>query len=182
MKRQFLVLLAAVSLGVASASAVVMQIPGFGQDIPKNGTGVSGGNGVSAADNFFRLQTVVGSLSGFPTPLSAGSVDISSNVATNLLGFEYAVLHYGTGNGGIQSSGGGVEIFFISGGESSFTFPAIGTGPNGLGAFSGGTLFNSNAVPGNIPAPGPSIPDSGSTLALLGAVFLGLAILRRKLA
>ena len=146
----------------------------------KNGTGVSGGNGASAADNFFRLQTVVGSLSGFPVPLAAGSVDISSNVVTNLLGFEYAVLHYGTGNGGIPASGGGVAIFSISGGESSFTFPANGTGPNGFGGFSGGTLFNSNAVPGNLPGPTPGVPDTGSTVAMLGAVLLVLGLLRRK--
>src|SRR5262245_26363672 len=142
--------------GISSAFGAVIQIPGLGQDMPKNGTGVAGGDGNSAADNFFRLQTVVNSLSGFPTPVLTGAVDIGSNVVAGnqLLGFEYAVLHYGTGNGGFQGSGGGVEVFSISGGQANFTFPANGTGPNGLGGFSGGTLFKSNAAPGNVDTPG----------------------------
>jgi hypothetical protein len=178
-------ILAAATLGASSAFATVVQIPGFGQDMPKNGTGVGGGNGASPDDNFARLQSVLSGLgSSYPTPLSAGSLNISSNVVSGnqLLGFEYAVLHYGVGNGGVQGSGGGVAIFYITGGEANFTFPANGTGPNGFGGFSGGTLFNSNATPGNLPGPGvPGVPDGGTTATLLGSALIGLFLLRRRL-
>jgi hypothetical protein len=180
--KSFLTLIAALGLGVNFASAITMQIPGAGQDMPKNGTGAGGGNGASAADNFARLLSVVSGNPGLPTPLSGGSVDISSNVITGnqLLGFEYAVLHYGVGSGGSQGSGGGVAIFYLTDGVGNFTFPASGTGQNGFGGFSGGTLFNSTATPGNVP--GVNVADGGSTIAMLGAALFLFGFLRRKAA
>ena len=178
--KSFLALIVALGFSANLASAITMQIPGVGQDIPKNGTGAGGGNGASAADNFARLVSVVGSNPGLPTPLSAGSVNIDSNVVTGnqLLGFEYAVLHYGVGSGGAQGTGGGVAIFYLADGVGNFTFPANGTGQNGFGGFSGGTLFNSTAIPGNVP--GVTVPDGGSTIAMLGGALFLFGFLRRK--
>jgi hypothetical protein len=180
--KSLLSIIAALGLGANVASAIAIQIPGVGQDMPKNGTGAGGGNGASAADNFARLVSLVSGNPGLPTPLSAGSVDITSNVVTGdqLLGFEYAVLHYGVGPGGAPGTGGGVAVFYLTDGIGNFTFPANGTGQNGFGGFSGGTLFNSNANPGNVPGPGVTIPDGGPTIAMLGAVLFLMAFLRRK--
>jgi hypothetical protein len=160
------------------ANAIPIEIPGPGQDIPKNGTGIAGGNANDDANNFFRLQTVVNAYNlanpGNPliTPQFSGVVDLTSPVVGpgGLVGFDYAVVHYGAGDGGTQGSGGGVEIFFLNG-ATSFSFPDFGSGPNGYGGFSSLTLYD---------AP-PSVPDSGTTLWLLGAVLSGLGLIRRKL-
>jgi hypothetical protein len=165
-----------------AASAIPIEVPGTGQDIPKNGTGPGGGNGNSPADDFFRLQNVISSFnlahpgSPLPTPISAagdfvGNGNANQFAGGGLSGFEYAVVHYGVGNGGSQGSGGGVEVFFLNG-ASSFTFPSNGTGQNGFGGFSSIVLFDS--VPG-------SVPDGGTTVLLLGAALSGLALLRRRL-
>ena len=87
-------------------------------------------------------------------------------------GFDYAVLHYGVGNGGKPGSGGGVELFYLNG-ESEFTFPFIGTGPNGFGEFSSLTLFKGDNRNG-------SVPDGGSTLMLLGTALGLIAAARRR--
>ena len=182
--KTFPLFLALAAFGLSTALAVPIQLPAPGQDMPKNGTGVGGGNGASAADNFARLQSVLNNLSGYPTPISTGSVNLTSNVITgdDLLGYEYAVLHYGVGNGGTQGSGGGVAIWYITGGIGNFTFPANGTGPNGFGGFSGGTLFNSNASPGNVPGAAPGVPDGGSTAVLAAIGLMAVAGLRRMFA
>ena len=88
-----------------------------------------------------------------------------------MTGFNYAVLHYGAGNGGTQGSGGGVEVFFLNG-ATSFTFPANGSGPNGFGEFSSLTLFQ--GTPG-------TVPDGGTTVFLLGVALSGLGLVRAKL-
>jgi hypothetical protein len=166
-----------------AASAIPIEIPGTGQDIPKNGTGPGGGNGNSPADDFFRLQSVINSFNlanpghTLPTPVLAGDLVGNGNAdqfaGGGLSGFEYAVVHYGAGNGGTQGSGGGVEVFFLNG-ASSFTFPSNGTGQNGFGGFSSIVLFDSGPVT-------HSVPDGGTTVLLLGAALSGLALLRRRL-
>src|SRR5689334_16940115 len=167
---------------VANATAFQISATGAegpGHDIAKNGTGPAGGNGNSAADNFFRLANVVtgynaapGPHAPLPTPVSAGSQDLGAVGGTtiNTTGFSYVVLHYGVGNGGVQASGGGVEFFYLNG-MTTFAVPANGTGPNGFGGYSSGTLFG----PGNI----PNVPDGGSTIMLLGAALGGLGAMRR---
>ena len=156
--------------GLFIASAIPIEIPGAGQDMAKNGTGIAGGNANDDANNFFRLETVLGSLTGYATPTLTGAEDLGSNIVPtgDLVGFTYAVLHYGAGNGGTQGSGGGVEIFYLNG-ATDFTFDANGTGPNGFGGFSSLTLFKANGV--------PSVPDGGSTVAMLGAALSGLGLL-----
>jgi len=169
----------ALALGFSlAANAIPIEVPGTGQDIPKNGTGPGGGNGNSPADDFFRLQTVINNYntanpgSPLPAPIETGfskpnnqSNDVFAN--GGLSGFDYAVLHYGAGQGG--SPGGGVAIYFLNG-ASSFTFPANGSGPNCFGGFSSIVLFD-----------GVPVPDGGTTVLLLGAALSGLALIRRKL-
>ena len=161
------------------ANAIPFEIPGPNIDIPKNGTGGGGGNANANNDvsNFFRLQNVVNGYNSLnavdlPTPILAGAVDLGSNVvgAGGLLGFDYAVLHYGSGPGG--TPGGGVEFFYLNG-ASAFTFSANGTGSNGFGGFSSLTLFKGND-------PAKSVPDSGSTMMLLGAALGLIGMIRRK--
>jgi len=159
--------------GSASAIPTPYEIPGFGQDMAKNGTGISGGNGNDDANNFFRLQTVLASyVNNLPTPVLAGALDLGSNVVPTggLLGYDYAVLHYGTGRNGITGVGGGVEFFYLNG-AADFTFPADGTGLNGIGGFSSLTLIKGT----------PQVPDGGSTIALLGFALTGVGLLRRKI-
>jgi hypothetical protein len=170
---------------VSSANSAPIEIPGNGEDISKNGTGPGGGNGNSPSDDFFRLQTVVsaydslpGALAPLPIPTLAGDFvgdsDSDQFGSGGLSGFDYAVLHYGTGPGGI-GGGGGVEVFYLDG-ASSFDFPANGSGPNGLGGFSSIVLYEGTPAP--TPAP---MPDAGATSGLLGLGLLGIALLRRNL-
>ena len=168
------------SLGLCSiASAVPIQIPGTNIDIPKNGTGGGGGNANSnnQASNFFRLQNVVTAYNllnpDLPTPIFDGAMNLGSYVvgAGGLIGFDYAVLHYGSGNGG--TPGGGIGIYYLNG-SSQYTFPSNGTGSNGFGGFSSLTLFRGDSPVNNV-------PDGASTVTLLGAVLGLIATIRRKL-
>jgi len=173
--KKLAILALAVGLSFA-ASAIPIEIPGPGQDIPKNGTGPGGGNGNSPDDDFFRLQTVINDYnaahpgSPLPTPVNIQFVGNGNNdqfASGGLSGFDYAVLHYGAGSGG--TPGGGVAVYFLNG-ASSFTFPATGLGPNGLGGFSSIVLYD-----------GVPVPDGGTTVLLLGTLLSGLALARRTL-
>ncbi len=106
-----------------------------------------------------------------PTPVMDGfaSYIMGNPGPVDLTGFDYAVLHYVKGKGG-TSQVGGVEVFYLNGMTGDFTFPDIGLGPNGVGHLSTLRLFGS--------AP-QSVPDSGSTMALLGISLSGLAYARR---
>ena len=75
-------------------------------------------NANNQASNFFRLQNQVNAYNmlnptaynmlnplnppHLPTPILDGAIDLGSNVvgAGGLIGFDYAVLHYGSGKGG----------------------------------------------------------------------------------
>ena len=166
------------------ANAIPIYLLPGNADIAKNGTGGGGGNANANNDasNLFRLETVLvpkcslakGSLNpalpaNLPMPTLAGALDLGSNVvgAGGLTGFDYAVLHYGSGQGG--TPGGGVEFFALNG-ASKFTFPDNGTGSNGCGGFSSLTLFKGDH----------SVPDGGSTVMLLGAALGLIAAARRK--
>ena len=106
--------------------------------------------------------------SNLQNPTFAGYFDGSSNTV-NLTGFAYAVIHYGTGSGG-TGQGGGMEFFYLNGMTGSYTFSALGLGPNGLGGFSSIRLFSANGV---------AVPESGETAMLLGIAAVGLVTSRR---
>src|SRR5579871_1357123 len=128
MKKQLTLL--AFTLGLSAAAyANPIEIPGTGMDIPKNGTGGTQPNANDDPSNFFRLGNVINAYnlanpsSPLPTPIATGAEDLGSPTvgAGGLTGFDYAVLHYGGGDGGTKGSGGGVEVFFLNG-ATSFTF------------------------------------------------------------
>jgi hypothetical protein len=152
------------------------SVTGLSGDVPKNGTGGGGGNenANNDASNLFRLTSILSGLKNpaLPTPMLAGALDLGSNVVGDggLVGFDYAVLHYGSGKGG--TPGGGVEFFALNG-NSKYTFPDTGTGPNGNGGFSSLTLFKGDHS--------KTVPDGGSTVMLFGAALGLIAVARRKL-
>ncbi len=118
--------------------------------------------------------TMFNSFSGsnLPAPGYAGFASYLGNPGSvDITGFDYAVLHYRQGRGGI-SQGGGVEIFYLNGMTGDFTFSEFGLGPNGRGRISCLALFAGS--PGQV-------PDGGSTVALLGMGVSGLAFARRFL-
>jgi hypothetical protein len=171
---KYTVLIAALASGlVVSANADLILSP-FG-DIPKNGTGIGGGNSNNQANNFFRLQNYIeahptfGSLG---TPILEGAERVSSPLddPVDLTGFCYAVVHYGVGRGGIPGTGGGVAFFQIT--NDSDTFPQSGSGLNGFGGISSVDLFQ--CTPNGV-------PDGGATVMLLGAALGALGMARRFL-
>src|SRR5438552_2101222 len=141
---KYVVLIAALASGLALTAKADLILSPFG-DVPKNGTGIGGGNSNNAENNFFRLEQYIinnptfGSLG---TPTFDGAERLTSNLdqPVDLTGFCYAVVHYGVGNGGVRGSGGGVAFFQIT--NDSDTFPQSGSGPNGLVGFFSVVLFN----------------------------------------
>jgi hypothetical protein len=168
---KYTVLIAALASGLAVTANADLILSPFG-DIPKNGTGIGGGNSNNQANNFFRLQNYIvanptfGSL-GTPTLDGAERVSTPLDEPVDLTGFSYAVVHYGSGPGG--TPGGGTAFFQIT--NNLDTFPQSGSGPNGFGGISSVDLFAS--IPG--------VPDGGATVMLLGAGLSALGIVRRYL-
>jgi VPDSG-CTERM motif len=166
-------LIAALAAGLALPAKADLILSPFG-DIPKNGTGIGGGNSNNQANNFFRLQNYIGdhptfgSL-GIPTIEGAERLETNLDEPVDLAGFSYAVVHYGVGRGGVPGSGGGIAFFQIT--NDLDTFPQNGSGPNGFGGISSVDLF------GGI----PGVPDGGATVMLLGAALGALGVVRRYL-
>jgi hypothetical protein len=98
------------------------------------------------------------------TPTFANYFDGSNNTV-NLTGFDYAVIHYGKGPGGI-GQGGGIAFFYLNGMTGNFTFSANGHGPNGFGGFSSIRLFS---IGGGTP-----VPEGSATAILLCVSVLAL--------
>lgn len=86
---------------------------------------------------------------------------------------EFFVVHYGKGKGG-SAKGGSFEFFQVINNETSVTFPQFGNlagnDPYGHGGISSARGF-----------PGPSAPDSGGTVMLLGGALAGLGLVRHYL-
>src|SRR5213594_160116 len=168
---KYIALIAALASGLALTTKADLILSPFG-DIPKNGTGINGGNSDNQANNFFRLVNYIAANPTFGslgTPTLAGAEQVTGDLSqpVDLTGFCYAVVHYGVGEGGVTGSGGGVAFFQIT--NDSDTFPQSGSGPNGFGGISSVDLFK--CVPG--------VPDSGTTAMLLGGALAGLALARR---
>jgi len=171
---KYTILTVALASGLALTANADLILSTFG-DIPKNGTGISGGNSDNRDNNFFRLTTYLAAHPSFSigTPVNSPE-DPGVNTfnapsgPVDLTGFLYAVVHYGVGDGGVSGSGGGVAFFQIT--NNSDTFPQTGSGPNGFGGISRVDLFG-----------GTRIPDGGATVMLLGGTLAGLGLLRRYL-
>jgi hypothetical protein len=171
---KYLLAIAALSAIAVTANAATITMSPFG-DVPKNGTGIGGGKSNNPENNFFRLQTYLSDHPEFDicTPIFDGHVkpsDVSGPI--DVTGFDYAVVHYGAGNGGTKGSGGGVAFFQIEG-DGSVTFPQNGSGPNGKGGISSVDLFKCEGD--------HNVPDTGATAMLLGSALTGLGLVRRYL-
>jgi hypothetical protein len=172
--KSLLAMIAVLSIGAlpVQSNPAPYEIPGAGHDLPKNGPLPNIGNANSPAADFNRLLNLLSLYPSLPTPILNGDRILGTeNVTANgLLGFDYAVLHYGAGHGG--SPGGGIEIWYLDG-AANFNFPANGTGPNGRGGWSSLVLFQG--------VPSTSAPDGGATALLLGSALMGIRLIRRKL-
>jgi VPDSG-CTERM motif len=169
---KYTILVAALASGFTLTAKADLILSPFG-DIPKNGTGIGGGNSNNQANNFFRLQNYIAAHPTFGslgTPTLDGAVRLESNLnqPIDLTGFCYAVVHYGAGQGG--TPGGGIAFFQITGPDFIDTFPQSGSGPNGFGGISSVDLFA--CIP-------QGVPDGGATVMLLGAALGALGIARR---
>jgi hypothetical protein len=148
-----------------------------------------GAVGSMGQDNVFNwLSDIVDSYNldlnsgtDLPDPVGGGSGGFEALVENSggtidLTGYKYAVLHYGKGKGG-AGQGGGVVAFYLNGTIGDYTFPSNGAGPNGKGGLSFVRLYGGQN--GTTPPPN-SVPEGGSTIALLGMTLLGVGALRRK--
>lgn len=102
--------MAALASGLVLPAKADLILSPFG-DIPKNGTGIGGGNSNNQANNFFRLQNYIAAHPTFGslgTPIVDGAERVSSPLddPVDLTGFCYAVVHYGVGRGGVPGTGG----------------------------------------------------------------------------
>src|SRR5436305_15288750 len=96
---KYIALIAALASGLALTTKADLILSPFG-DIPKNGTGIGGGNSDNQANNFFRLLNYIvahptfGSL-GTHTLTGAEEVLTPLNEPVVLTGFSYGIVHYG---------------------------------------------------------------------------------------
>jgi hypothetical protein len=135
--------------------------------------------GGSQASNFgAQGQTEYRSLNPFsPLPAANGAQTQSGTVTTIAdAGFYYLAAKYDGPNGGL-------EIWDIGSLPTGTTIiipqNAFGNGNNQYG-LSGWDLFTATPDDPNFPPQG-SVPDGGSTLALLGCALAGVESLRRKM-
>lgn len=123
------------------------------------------------------LSNEVSSYNTFLNPGAALAAPVGLGVSfsglnpINITGYSYAVIHYGTGPGGI-GQGGGVVVWFLNNMTGLFQFDLNGSGPNGNGGISFVRLYG----PG-----GATVPEGGATIGFLGLAFVGIALARRKL-
>ena len=135
-----------------------------------------------------NLAALEANVSGVPTDLTLQlNVENANGIAQTIAVDTgcYLVVHYGS------QGGGSLEFFLVENGETSVTVPASpfnGTASgdvrntNNLGADTFATNANSLSSIREFCPPGTNIPDSGSTLMLLGAVLGAGEVLRRTFA
>ena len=162
-------LLATLSVGALlvcqSASANMMYVLGEGNDFPVDQIStITGNTGLGDANVLAWLQAEI-ILNQFPAPTTAQSDYAGGPIAAG----DYLVLHYGVGDGGISTAGGGLVALYFDADQASFDVPLTGSGPNGLGGLSFARLFDHT----------DQVPDGGSTAAILGLGLLALAGSRR---
>lgn len=180
-----LILGSVVALGLCtSAQAISLTDPGV------VGT-VTDGAPSSIADEVIYANTLLGLAANVTTTIDGelyktsstdyvGSVSATGAVKKNttdagfsltVSGFEYVLAKY-------DGLNGGSVLFYLGGG--SMTLPGtseplwVNTAGNGYG-ISHWTGFGPSTPPP------PSVPDAGSTLAMIGLAMTGLGVARRKL-
>jgi hypothetical protein len=182
-----LALVSLLGLGITqSARAYSVTLQQVGSNVVANGTGAINLTGLS----FFNPGSV-GTASVWPV---TGTISMSSGNADTYIGFT-GPSSFGGGDVALANfSSGDVFAFdldamflpsgYVSGNPLSdmaiyftATFASLGVTP-GTYVWTWGTGVNQNVTLQIGPA---GVPDTGSTLPLLGCAFLGLAALRRKL-
>ena len=109
---------------------------------------------------------------------AGGNLDVQvaggpSSLSVNLSGFEYLKIKWGNF----------WQYYYTAGETGSSTFQQpLAPGGGTTGGASHYDQWHSADLPGTGPGPGVGVPDGGTTVALLGAAFAGLALLRRRIA
>lgn len=157
---------------LSNASLINITInPNTGQPATDIDFGLLGNNNPTTNFDFLAADvTLYNNFFGtsLPAPIFAGFADLSPG-PVDITGFDYAVLHYGKGRGG-AGQGGGIVFYDLNGMTGIFTFPANGLGLNGFGGLSSIRLF--------VGTPN-TVPDGGTTVALLGIALSGVGLARR---
>ena len=165
MKKTTLLAIAAFGALTSAVSAVPILI--------QTVTNPPGGN--SAANELAVLNSLLPANVADAT-FGTANIDVSgqaTSITLNPNGYEY-----------IKLSWGQTWQFYSTIGETTpFTFVAPNTGPQGQQqALSHYTWFNNTDLPSGpiTGGPGGNVPDSGSSVALLGAGLAVLSLLKRK--
>ena len=153
----------------ASIEAAVIPVLGAGNDFPANQISTVTGRTGLGEINVLRWLDAKADEAGLPDPTR----NMFSYEGGLIEAGDYLVLHYGVGNGGVPGTGGGLVAFYFPEALSTFDVPPNGAGPNGKGGLSWARLYDH--------IPQLEVPDSGTTLALLGFGLTGISLLSRSL-
>jgi len=165
MKKTLLALAAAIFIS-AIASAVPIQLTPSGTTvlstyyIAKNGTGIAGGNSNNSANQLHRLNTYFLAVPFVPSASLKPATQTHDWSSGGLAGWDYAVIHFG--GGAFGGAGGSVGAWDLNGADT-FVFP--------------NQSFSSIDFYRDVPK---SVPDSGTTFALLGAALVALSAFRSR--
>lgn len=177
-------ILALAPVATANPENITMSIPhiltpnaGFSTletDVSKKGVGDLFGNGDSNWFDFLvsNVDTYNNNIPGtLPAPVgpNPGATHTDPPGAVDITGYSYALLHFGVGDGGVQGSGGGLQVWYLDGMSGLFDFTAVDRGDFGKGGLSFVRLY------------GPGVPDGGVTLVLLGMSLVTLFVMRRHM-
>ncbi|MBK1875542.1 VPDSG-CTERM sorting domain-containing protein [Pelagicoccus mobilis] len=146
--------------------------------------GIASGNPNNRGDNFKLLDYVVKNWNNNKNPKIPAAVLGSTPTADNgslngiksyttAAGFDYVVFHFGNGKAGGGSDDdekGWWAAWYLGGQSATFGLPQEGDPLEDVGGFSSARYFN----------PTTSVPDSGTTFALLGAALLALVGFRSR--
>lgn len=135
------------------------------------------------ADNFAFLNVEIGYWNAknnpdLPTAVSpVNAFDLTGNSYTSIAGYDYVVLHFGTGSASPKSKGGWWQTFFLDGqGGFEFNRPTVGGGL--VGGFSSARYFNVHPETISFRH---NVPEAGATVGLLGLALGGLVIASRRM-
>jgi hypothetical protein len=164
---------ATITIGsVQRTASVTSAVSGFtGVSINPDGATVGGHLGGGTWTNAESLFTINFTTGNFNSNNVAGTWAIQPSFWA-MYGNAAISMHVGQGSGDPD-----YFVFLVTPGETNGTF-SYDRLSGGGGGFSNMKLWG-NGAPSNTNTPG--VPDSGSTVALLGLSVLGLGFLRRRL-
>ncbi len=135
-------------------------------------TAVGGsGPGASLNDTLFSfLGTLPNAFSNPNLSLQNPTSTVSDYTSGPVEAGDYLVLFFNPGT--IVNTGGAVAVFYFTTPQSNFTPPGGFQSPYANGDLGFERLFDHG---------GPSVPDSGTTISLMGIGLMGLTVARRAL-